>query len=122
MNPNGTQAGELTTASCQLPDGSSVYAFRVVIPVRGTLQLTPKGTGFTPSLIIRDADGHKVEAGATISALHGMRRIYGLGQRQRFGQVHSGQHFYTGTKRLMYQLRHVGRGPRRFGNARGDQL
>ncbi len=66
LSPNDSRAGELTAGSCQLSDGTRVAEFRLIAPVRGTLQVSAKSSGFTPSLLIRDADGRKVEYGASI--------------------------------------------------------
>jgi len=67
LYPNDSRLGELTAASCQLSDSTKVVEYRLVIPVRGTLQVIPKATGFTPSILIRDMRGHKVEYGTSIS-------------------------------------------------------
>ena len=66
MALSGTQAGELTESSCQLSDGSNVAEYLLTVPVRGTLQATAKATGFSPSILIRDLQGRKVESGATV--------------------------------------------------------
>jgi hypothetical protein len=67
LPPNGSQAGELTASSCQLSDSTKVSEYRLVLPVRGTLQIGAKATGFAPSFVIRDSDGRKVAAGTTLS-------------------------------------------------------
>lgn len=67
ISPNGVQAGELTASSCQLSDATKVSEYRLTVPVRGTLQVSAKGTGFSPSFVIRDADGRRVDSGAAIA-------------------------------------------------------
>ncbi|MDQ6678618.1 MAG: hypothetical protein M3Z09_15140, partial [Acidobacteriota bacterium] len=66
LNPNDSQTAELAPTNCLLSDGTAFVTYRVIFPVRGALQLKAKGTGFEPSLILRDEDGRKVDAGASI--------------------------------------------------------
>jgi len=67
LNPNDSRAGELTASSCQLSDSTRVSEFRLIAPARGTLQVSAKSSAFTPTILIRDADGRKVEYGANIT-------------------------------------------------------
>jgi len=66
LNPNDSQTAEVTAAGCVLSDGTAALTYRVIFPVRGSLQLTATGTGFSPWLILRDEDGYKVDSGASI--------------------------------------------------------
>jgi hypothetical protein len=68
MLPNGILNGSIDAGSCVLADGTSYAAYSLTLPARGSLQLTLKGSaGFSPSLILRDPQGHLVTSGAAIT-------------------------------------------------------
>jgi len=67
LSPNDAQTGELTAQSCRLTDSTMVAEYRLILPVRGTLQLSAKGAGFTPLFVVRDSNGRRVESGTSIS-------------------------------------------------------
>jgi hypothetical protein len=68
MSPNAAINGAIDSNSCVLTDGTSYVAYALTIPRRGNLQLTLKGAaGFAPSLILRDAGGHLLASGASIT-------------------------------------------------------
>jgi hypothetical protein len=68
MAPNAAINGAIDSTSCVLTDGTSYVAYALMLPRRGNLQLTLKGAaGFAPSLVLRDAGGHLLASGASIT-------------------------------------------------------
>ncbi len=66
--PNGTVTGALDSASCQLLDTTPYIPYRLDLPVRGQFKLQA-GPGLSDlKLILRDATGAQVVAGAALAA------------------------------------------------------
>src|SRR5664280_1154841 len=64
--PNGTLAGTLDAASCQLGDRTPYAPYRLDLAVRGQIKLAVSGTTGDFSLTLRDASGIKVDSGASL--------------------------------------------------------
>jgi len=64
--PNGTVAGSLTAANCQLIDQTPYAAYRLDLPVRGQIkvELADNTTDFV--LTLRDASGIRLDSGASL--------------------------------------------------------
>src|SRR4051812_16051603 len=65
MTPSGVLAGTLGTASCQLADGTAYAGYRLDLPARGAIALD-LSTASDFMLILRNADGARIEAGLSI--------------------------------------------------------
>src|SRR5437016_1586958 len=64
--PNAKLSGALDAANCQLTDGSVYMPYRLDLPVRGQIKIDLNGTQTNLALILRDANGAKIGAGASI--------------------------------------------------------
>jgi hypothetical protein len=64
--PNAALSGALDSSNCQLTDGSAYMPYRLDLPVRGQIKIDLSGTQSNLALILRDANGVKVESGASI--------------------------------------------------------
>src|SRR5215471_16776245 len=72
--PNGTLAGAIDAASCQLGDHTPYAAYRLDLPVRGQINIELSGNASDFSLTLRDASRvrldsepalrHPIEAGS----------------------------------------------------------
>ena len=62
--PNGTLAGSLDAASCQLGDRTAYTAYRLDLPVRGQIKIELSGATGDFSLTLRDASGIRIDSGA----------------------------------------------------------
>src|SRR5260370_4943561 len=65
--PAGTLSGTLADGQCQLLDGTSYLPFRLDLPVRGQIKIALTGTTANFGLILRDAAGHRIDAGIAIA-------------------------------------------------------
>ena len=66
MLPAGQISGTLSAASCQLSDGSAYDSYRLVLPVRGQIQIGLTTAPGGLALILRDAAGASLAQGASI--------------------------------------------------------
>src|SRR5215471_2763195 len=66
LRPNDTVAASLGQANCRLSDNSAYAEYSLVLPARGRLVLDGSAAGFPFGLILRDANQHKIAAGARI--------------------------------------------------------
>jgi hypothetical protein len=64
--PNGTLAGALDAASCQLGDRTPYSPYRLDLPVRGQIKIDLAGTTGDFSLFLRDASGAKLDSGVSL--------------------------------------------------------
>jgi hypothetical protein len=64
--PNGTLAGALDAASCQLGDRTPYAPYRLDLPVRGQIKIELGGSTGDFSLTLRDASGSRVASGASL--------------------------------------------------------
>jgi hypothetical protein len=65
--PNGTVAGSLSAANCQLSDHTPYAAYRLDLPVRGQIKIESDGNASDLLFILRDASGIRVDSGASLS-------------------------------------------------------
>src|ERR1019366_180991 len=66
VSPNGTLAGALDAASCQLGDRTPYAPYRLDLSVRGQIKIELSGTPGDFSLTLRYASGIRVDAGASL--------------------------------------------------------
>jgi hypothetical protein len=64
--PNGTLAGALDAASCQLGDRTPYAPYRLDLSVRGQIKIELSGNTGDFSLTLRDASGIRVDSGASL--------------------------------------------------------
>jgi hypothetical protein len=65
--PNGTVAGSLSAANCQLSDHTPYAAYRLDLPVRGQIKIEPDGNTSDFLFILRDSSGIRVDSGVSLS-------------------------------------------------------
>src|SRR5205809_291097 len=64
--PNGTIAGSLTAANCQLSDLTPYAAYRLDLPVRGQMKVELGDNTSDFLLTLRDASGIRLDSGASL--------------------------------------------------------
>ena len=64
--PNGTVAGSLNAANCQLIDQTPYAAYRLDLPVRGQIKIELGGNTTDFVLTLRDASGMRLDSGASL--------------------------------------------------------
>src|SRR6185369_6001927 len=65
--PNGTRAGTLDAASCQLTDRTPYIPYRLDLPVRGRIKIELMGSPSDQFLTLRDNTGVRLDSGVSLA-------------------------------------------------------
>lgn len=66
LQPVDSVTGTLNETGCLLPDDTAYAEYSLVLPARGRIQLIANSGSFDVSLVLRDGQGRKLDAGAAI--------------------------------------------------------
>src|SRR5690348_2222773 len=66
LHPVDSVSGVLDRSNCRISDGTLYAEYLLVLSTRGRIALDSASTAFDATLILRDAVGHKLAAGASI--------------------------------------------------------
>src|SRR5215510_13643254 len=66
LQPAASLAGTLDATNCVLSDGSAYAAYRLDLPVRGTIRIELSEASSDLSLTLRDASGARLDGGTAI--------------------------------------------------------
>src|SRR5205807_579001 len=67
LHPVDSVSGALDHSNCRLSDGTLYAEYLLVLPTRGQITIDGASSAFDLTLILRDASGHKIAAGASMA-------------------------------------------------------
>src|SRR5437660_1423411 len=66
LQPADSLSGTLDSTNCRLSDNTLYSEYSLVLPTRGQIELDGVSSAFDLSLILRDANGHRIGSGSGI--------------------------------------------------------
>ena len=123
--PNGTLAGALDAASCQLGDRTPYCAYRLDLPVRGQIKIELSGNTGDFSLTLRDASGIRLDSGTGLLRPIEAGSLHSAGERPNARpdrQFHRDHFVHQRTRHALREFSQYRTQPDRRGKTPGFRL